>query len=132
MPSAVRLRESYSAEELRAIARRSKGGSGRDGPGIGGQDRRHGSLDGARLRHRLNVGEAAEFAIIVEVGPDRERVRRRALASGGAQTRYCQRLGVVFHECYVGKLLKRLGSAHLCGALCPRREASAPRSPCPL
>jgi hypothetical protein len=59
MPSAVRLREDYSAEELRApavegrqpepaalVAGRS---TGRDGSRVGGQDRWDGSPDSARL-----------------------------------------------------------------------------------
>src|SRR5579863_4827292 len=60
MPSAVRLREDYSAKELRALARRSKdvnqsrrllslAGAGRHGPRFGGEDRRHGPPDAARL-----------------------------------------------------------------------------------
>ena len=61
MPSAVRLREDYSAEELRALARRSKDvnqsrrllslAAVRDGMdrGSAAQDRRHGPPDAARL-----------------------------------------------------------------------------------
>ena len=59
MPSAVRLREDYSAEELRALARRSRtvNQSRRflslaavkrwNGPRLGGEDRRHGPPDAA-------------------------------------------------------------------------------------
>jgi hypothetical protein len=58
MASAVRLREDYSAAELRALARRSKTvnqspasvagcGPGRHGPGLGGEDRRDGPPDAA-------------------------------------------------------------------------------------
>src|ERR1700733_807037 len=60
MPSAVRLREDYSAEELRGLARRSKSvnqsrrllslaGSERDGSRRGGEDRGHGPTDAAGL-----------------------------------------------------------------------------------
>src|SRR3984957_3120637 len=59
MPSAVRLREDYSAEALRALARRSKDANQsrrllslaavREGPGLGGEDRRDGPPDAARL-----------------------------------------------------------------------------------
>ena len=59
MPSAVRLREDYSAAALRALARRSKNanqsrrllslacGPGRHGPGLGGEGRRDGPPDAA-------------------------------------------------------------------------------------
>ena len=63
MPSAVRLRQDYSAEELRTDARRSKDVSQSrrllslvsrwNGPGGGGEDRRHGSPDAARLGSSL-------------------------------------------------------------------------------
>jgi hypothetical protein len=61
MPSAVRLREDYSAAELRGLARRSKDvnqsptasivgrGSRRNGPRGGREDRRHGPPDASRL-----------------------------------------------------------------------------------
>jgi hypothetical protein len=105
MPSAVRLREDYSAEELRTLARRSKDVSRsrrllslaavRDGMdrGGGGEDRRH---DRQTLRYgvrrfngsgleaasttgwrvptpRLSVEQLAQFAQIIEAGPDREK-----------------------------------------------------------
>jgi hypothetical protein len=59
MPSAVRLREDYSVEDLRALARRSTTvnqsrrllslacGPGWNGPGGGGEDWGHGPPDAA-------------------------------------------------------------------------------------
>src|SRR5271165_1184781 len=104
MPSAVRLREDYSAEELRALTRRSKFvsqsrrllslGAVRDGMDrgsaakIGGMDRQtlrdwvhrfnaagpEGLIDNwtEGPKPRLSAEELAEFATIVEAGPDRE------------------------------------------------------------
>ena len=70
MPSAVRLREDYSAEQLRALARRSKYvnqsrrllslAAVRDGMdrGSGGEGRGHGPPDAARLGPSLQrLGE---------------------------------------------------------------------------
>ena len=104
MPSAVRLREDYSAEELRGLARRSKDvnqsrrllslAGVRDGMDrgaaarIGGMDRQtlrdwvhrfnalgpEGLLDNwtEGPKPRLSAEQVAEFAQIVEAGPDRE------------------------------------------------------------
>ena len=104
MPSAVRLREDYSAEELRALARRSKNVnqsrrllslaavlSGMDRGGaakIGGMDRQtlrdwihrfnasgpEGLIDNwtEGPKPRLSAEQRAQFAEIVEAGPDRE------------------------------------------------------------
>src|SRR6202167_6177141 len=104
MPSAVRLREDYSAEALRALARRSKDvnqswrllslAAVRDGMDrgaaakIGGMDRQtlrdwvhrfnasgpDGLLDNwtEGPKSRLSAEQRAEFAQIVEAGPDRQ------------------------------------------------------------
>ena len=105
MPSAVRLREDYSAEELRALARRSKEvnqsrrllslAAVRDGMDrgaaakIGGMDRQtlrdwvhrfnasgpQGLIDNwtEGPKPRLSAEQLAQFAQIVEAGPDREK-----------------------------------------------------------
>src|SRR5271170_999337 len=111
MPSAVRLREDYSAEALRALARRSKDANQsrrllslaavRDGidrgsaAKIGGMDRQtlrdwvhrfnasgpDGLIDNRTEgpKPRLSAEQLAEFARIVEAGPD---VRRTASCAG--------------------------------------------------
>ena len=105
MPSAVRLREDYSANELRTLARRSKDVSQsrrllslaavRDGMDraaaakIGGMDRQtlrdwvhrfnasgpEGLIDNPTEgpKPRLSAEQLAQFAKIVEAGPDREK-----------------------------------------------------------
>ena len=105
MPSAVRLREDYSAEALRALARRSKDANQsrrllslaavRDGidrgsaAKIGGMDRQtlrdwvhrfnasgpEGLIDNwtEGPKPRLSAEQLAQFAQIVEAGPDREK-----------------------------------------------------------
>ena len=105
MPSAVRLREDYSAKELRALARRSKDvnqsrrllslAAVRDGMDrgsaakIGGMDRQtlrdwvhrfngsgpEGLIDNwtEGPKPRLSAEQLAQFAQIVEAGPDREK-----------------------------------------------------------
>ena len=115
MPSAVRLREDYSADELRALGRRSKNVnqrrrlfslaavlSGMDRGGaakIGGMDRQtlrdwihrfnasgpEGLIDNwtEGRKPRLSAAQLAQFAKIVEAGPDR---RSTALCAGGAST----------------------------------------------
>ncbi len=103
MPSAVRLREDFSAKELRALARRSKDvnqsrrllslAAVRDGMDRGGAAKA-GGMDRQTLRdwvHRFNASgpaglidnwtegpkpglseeQMAEFARVVEAGPDR-------------------------------------------------------------
>jgi transposase len=108
-------------------------GSERDGPRRGGGDRGH---DRQTLRdwiHRFNASgpeglfdnwtegpkprlseeHLAQFAKIVEAGPDREidgvvRWRRIDLKRVIAE-----RFGVDFHPRYVGKLLKKLGFSHI-------------------
>ena len=145
MPAAVRLREDFSADELRALARRSKDVSQsrrllalaavRDGKDRAGAAR-IGGMDRQTLRdwvHRFNAGgpeglfdhwtdgpkprlsteQLAEFARIVEAGPDREQdgvVRWRRV---DLQRVIRERFGVDFHERYVGTLLKKLGFSHI-------------------
>src|SRR5215475_16223141 len=144
MPSAVRLREDYSAKELRALARRSKDvnqsrrllslAAVRDGiyrhaaAAIGGMDRQtlrdwvhrfnasgpEGLIDNwtEGPKPRLSPEQLAQFAQIVEAGPDREvdgvvRWRRIDLKRVIAE-----RFGIDFHPRYVGKLLQKLGFSH--------------------
>ena len=144
MPSAVKLREDYSAQALRALARRSKdvnqsrrllslcGGSGRDGSRLGGQDRRHGPADAARLgpslqrrrtgwAHRQldgrsqapSVGRATGRVCRRGRGWPRSREGRRRALAGWTSSVIAERFGVEFHERYVGKLLKKLGFSHM-------------------
>ena len=114
MPSAVSLREDYSAEELRRLARRSKDvnqsrrllslAAVRDG-----MDRRSaakiGGMDRQTLRdwvHRFNAS-----------GPDREKdgvVRWRRI---DLKRVIAERFGVDFHPRHVGKLLHKLGFSHI-------------------
>jgi transposase len=145
MPLAVKLREDYSAEELRALARRAKDvnqsrrllslAAVRDGMDrgssakIGGMDRQtlrdwvhrfnaagpEGLIDNwtEGPKPRLSAGQLADFAAIVEAGPDRERdgvVRWRRV---DLKRVIAERFGVDFHERYVGKLLKKLGFSHM-------------------
>jgi transposase len=153
MPSAVKLREDYSAEALRALARRSKDvnqsqrllslAAVRDGMDrgsaakIGGMDRQtlrdwvhrfnaagpDGLIDNWTdgPKPRLSVEQLAEFAVVVEAGPDREKdgvVRWRRV---DLKRVIAERFGVEFHERYVGKLLKKLGFSHM---------SVRPRHPC--
>jgi transposase len=157
MPSAVRLREDYSAEELRTLARRSKDVSQsrrllslaavRDGMDrgaaakIGGMDRQtlrdwvhrfnasgpKGLVDNRTEgpKPRLSGEQLAEFAKIVEAGPDREKdgvVRWRRL---DLKRVIAERFGVDFHPRYVGKLLKKLGFSHISAR--PRHPAQDER-----
>ena len=120
MASAVRLREDYSAAELRALARRSKNvnqsrrllslAAVRDGMDrgsaakIGGMDRQtlrdwvH-RFNGSGLeglvdnwtegpKPRLSAEQLAQFAQIVEAGPDREKDGVVVLASARPQARH--------------------------------------------
>jgi hypothetical protein len=116
MPSAVRLREDYSAKELRALARRSKDvnqsrrllslAAVRDGMDrgsaakIGGMDRQtlrdwvhrfnrsgpEGLIDNwtEGPKPRLSEEQLAQFAQIVEGGPDRERGGGASISSGSS------------------------------------------------
>ncbi|MGB3582535.1 MAG: helix-turn-helix domain-containing protein, partial [Roseiarcus sp.] len=145
MPAAVRLREDYAAEALRALARRSKDvnqsrrllslAAVRDGMDrgaaakIGGMDQQtlsdwvhrfnasgpDGLLDNwtEGPKSRLSTEQRAEFARIVEAGPDREKdgvVRWRRI---DLKRVIAERFGVDFHPRYVGKLLKKLGFSHI-------------------
>ena len=119
MPSAVRLREDYSAEELRTLARRSKtvnqsrrllslaavrDGMDRRSAKIGGMDRQtlrdwvH-RFNGSGLeglvdnwtegpKPRLSAEQLAQFARIVEAGPDREKDGVVVLAADRPQARH--------------------------------------------
>jgi transposase len=141
LPSAIRLREDYSAEELRGLARRSKTvnqsrrflslAAVRDGMDrgsaakIGGMDRQtlrdwvhrfngsgpEGLVDNwtEGPKPRLSAEQLAQFAQIVEAGPDREKdgvVRWRRI---DLKRVIAERFGLDFHPRYVGKLLKKLG-----------------------
>ena len=145
MPSGVRLREDYSAEELRRLARRSKDvnqsrrllslAAVRDGMDrgsaakIGGMDRQtlrdwvhrfnalglEGLMDNwtEGPKPRLSAEQLAQFAQIVEAGPDGEKdgvVRWRRV---DLKRVIAERFGIDFHPRYVGKLLKKLGFSHI-------------------
>ena len=120
MPSAVRLREDYSARELRALARWSKDANQsrrllslaavQDGMDrgsaakIGGMDRQtlrdwvhrfnasgpDGLIDNwtEGPKPRLSAEQLAQFAQIVEAGPDREKDGVVVLASARPQARH--------------------------------------------
>jgi transposase len=157
MPSAVRLREDYLAEELRALARRSKNvnqsrrllslAAVRDGMDrgaaakIGGMDRqtlrdwvhRFNALGPEGLfdnwtegpKPRLSEAQLAQFAKVVEAGPDRENdgvVRWRRI---DLKRVIGEKFGVDFHPRYVGKLLKKLGFSHISAR--PRHPAQDER-----
>jgi len=150
MPSAVRLREDYSAEELRTHAQRSKDVSQsrrllslaavRDGMDraaaakIGGMDRQtlrdwvhrfnasgpEGLIDNRTEgpKPRLSEEQLAQFAKIVEAGPDREKdgiVRWRRI---DLKRVIAESFGVNFHPRYVGKLLQKLGFSHISARPC--------------
>ena len=152
MPAAVKLREDFSAQELRALARRAKDvnqsrrllslAAVRDGKDraeaaqIGGMDRQtlrdwvhrftaagpEGLFD---QWPRLSAEQLADLASIVEAGPDRERdgvVRWRRV---DLQRVIKERFGVDFHERYVGTLLKKLGFSHISAR--PRHPAQDER-----
>jgi transposase len=157
MPTAVRLRKDYSAEELRASARRSKNvnqsrrllslaavrkGMDRGSAAkIGGMDRQtlrdwvhpfnafgpDGLLDNWTdcPKPRLSAVQLAEFAKIVEAGPDRAKddvVRWRRV---DLKRIIAEMFRVEFHERYVGTLLKKLGFSHVSAR--PRHPAQDER-----
>src|ERR1700735_4479452 len=157
MPSAVRLRDDYSAEALRALARRSKDANQsrrllslaavREGidrgsaAKIGGMNRQtlrdwvhrfnasgpEGLIDNRTEgpKPRLSTEQLAQFAKIVEAGPDREKdgiVRWRRV---DLKRVIAERFGVDFHPRYVGKLLKKLGFSHISAK--PRHPAQDER-----
>ena len=157
MPSAVRLREDYSAEELRALARRSKDVNQsrrlcrwlRCGTEWTEVRRRRSAAWTARRcatgciastgsgpeglidnwtegpKPRLSEEQLAQFAQIVEGGPDREKdgvVRWRRI---DLKRVIAERFGVDFHPRYVGKLLHKLGFSHMSAR--PRHPAQDER-----
>ena len=74
---------------------------------------------------RLSSAQMAEVARIVEAGPDREKdgvVRWRRI---DLKRVIAERLGVDFHERYVGTLLKKLGFSHISAR--PRHPAQDER-----
>jgi transposase len=157
MPSAVKLREDFSAEALRRLAKRSKdanqsrrllslaairdGMDRREAARIGGMDRQtlrdwvhrfnaHGPaglIDNwmGGPKPRLSAEQLAQFARIVEAGPDREKdgvVRWRRV---DLKRVIGEKFGVRFHQRYVGKLLKKLGFSHMSAR--PRHPAQNER-----
>ena len=144
------------AEALRALARRSKDanqsggfcrgrGPGRHGPGLGGEDRRDGRRDAARLGPSLqwvgpeglvdNWTEGPKPRLPAEVLAQSRRssrririVRRtgRALRRLDPKRVIAERFGVDFHPRYVGKLLKKLGFSHISAR--PRHPAQDERT----
>jgi transposase len=74
---------------------------------------------------RLSEEQMAQFAQIVEAGPDREKdgvVRWRRI---DLKRVIAERFGVEFHPRYVGKLLKKLGFSHMSAR--PRHPAQDER-----
>ena len=74
---------------------------------------------------RLSEEQLAQFAKIVEAGPDREKdgvVRWRRI---DLKRVIAERFGVDFHPRYVGKLLKKLGFSHISAR--PRHPAQDER-----
>ena len=74
---------------------------------------------------RLSVEQQAQFAQIVEAGPDREKdgvVRWRGI---DLKRVIAERFGVDFHPRYVGKLLGKLGFSHISAR--PRHPAQDER-----
>ena len=143
MPAAVKLREDFSAEQLRALARRSKDvterllslAAVRDGKDRG-EAARIGGMDRQTLRdwvHRFNAAgpeglfdnwtdgpksrlsakQLVEFAKIVEAGPDREQAGVVCWRRVDLKRVIAEKFGVDFHERYVGTLLKKLGFSHI-------------------
>src|SRR5277367_2278755 len=122
-------------------------GSRWNGPGGGGEDRRHGSRQTLRdwvhrfnasgpeglidkrtegPKPRLSAEQLAQFAKIVEAGPDRKKdgiVRWRRV---DLKRVIAERFGVDFHSRYVGKLLKKLGFSHISAR--PRHPAQDERT----
>src|SRR6202030_1965054 len=153
-----RLRGDYSAEALRALARRSKDANqsrrllslaavldGMDrgsAAKIGGMDRQtlrdwvH-RFNGSGLeglvdnwtegpKPRLSAEQLAQFAQIVEAGPDREKdgvVRWRRL---DLKRVIAERFGVDFHPRHVGNVLEQLGFSHISAR--PRHPAQDDRT----
>jgi transposase len=74
---------------------------------------------------RLSAEQLAEFAVIVETGPDRERDGVVRWRRADLKRVIAERFGVDFHERYVGKLLKKLGFSHMSAR--PRHPAQDER-----
>ena len=74
---------------------------------------------------RLSAEQVAEFAVIVETGPDRERDGVVRWRRADLKRVIAGRFGVAFHERYVGKLLKKLGFSHMSAR--PRHPAQDER-----
>jgi transposase len=114
-------------------------GPGWNGSGLGGEDR---DMDRQTLRDwvhpfnasgpeglidswtegpkpRLSAEQLAQFAQIVDAGPDREKdgvVRWRRIE---LKRVIAEKFGVDFHPRYVGKLLRKLGFSHMSARPCP-------------
>jgi transposase len=61
---------------------------------------------------RLSAEQMAEFAQIVEAGPDREKDGVARWRRVDLKRVIAERFGVDFHARYVGKLLQKLGFSH--------------------
>ena len=76
-------------------------------------------------RPRLSTEQLAEFAKIVEAGPDRERDGVVRWRRADLKRVIAEKFGVKFHERYVGTLLKKLGFSHISAR--PRHPAQDER-----
>ena len=82
-------------------------------------------VETAGPKPRLSAEQLAQFAQIVEAGPDREKdgvVRWRRI---DLKRVIAERFGVDFHPRYVGKLLQKLGFSHISAR--PRHPAQDER-----
>ena len=77
--------------------------------GVAGLSDRHGGGAAARLSNE----QEAQVAGWMRAGPDVVRDTVVRGARGGIQARLAKRFGVALHERSVGKLLDRLGFAHI-------------------
>jgi transposase len=138
MPAAVRLREDYSAEELRGLARRSKDvnqsrrllslAAVRDGMDRGGAAK-IGGMDRQTLRdwvYRFNALGPEGLLDSWTEGP-KPRLSTEQLAEFAqiVERVIAARFGVDFHARYVGKLLQKLGFSHISAR--PRHPAQDER-----
>jgi len=64
-------------------------------------------------KSRLSAVQLAEFAKIVEAGPDRERAGVVRWRRVDLKHVIAEKFGVDFHERYVGTLLKKLGFSYI-------------------
>ena len=138
---AKRAKDGAQARRLLALAAVLDGVSREEAARLGGMDRQtlrdwvH-RFNGSGLeglvdnwtegpKPRLSAEQLAQFAQIVEAGPDREKdgvVRWRRL---DLKRVIAERFGVDFHPRYVGKLLKKLGFSHISAR--PRHPAQDER-----